>query len=241
MHQTVSENMQESWANILDEICVSDRRIIWRYCDLTTQPQTPHLSGQTPLLSVDFGVDFWSFLLVFDRFRPFLVKIFEVFFFSNPRNCPNIFVYKIVAFSHFLPKIGTSNRANTGSKKFCCELLFLFHFCPAAFFLGGGVLPWSPSCCGVCRCKPEKKETKKQDKKKLKNDEEEIHINKEKKPKTNKKTWGTKISRNRARNRNRRRNNRWCKQQKMVTMMMMMMMMMIIMRNEENKNKKMEQ
>ena len=47
------------------------RPLLWLY-HLTTEPH--HLSGQAPLLSVDFGVDFWSFLLVFDRFRPSLVK-----------------------------------------------------------------------------------------------------------------------------------------------------------------------
>ena len=34
----------------------------------------PQRSGQAPLLSVDFRVDFYSLLLVVDRFRPTLVK-----------------------------------------------------------------------------------------------------------------------------------------------------------------------
>ena len=38
-------------------------------CDFTMQPQTPHLSGQTLLLRVDFGVNFCSFFRGFAKGR----------------------------------------------------------------------------------------------------------------------------------------------------------------------------
>ena len=42
---------------------------------LPSSHRPPRLSGQAPLLSVDFGVDFWSFLLVFSQFRSKTAKI----------------------------------------------------------------------------------------------------------------------------------------------------------------------
>ena len=45
-----------------------------RVVTLLSSHRLPHLSGQTPLLRVEFGVGFWSFLLVFRPFSANLVK-----------------------------------------------------------------------------------------------------------------------------------------------------------------------
>ena len=44
------------------------------FVTLPSSHRPPHLSGQTPLLRVDFGVDIGPLLLVFNRFWPILVK-----------------------------------------------------------------------------------------------------------------------------------------------------------------------
>ena len=61
-------------AKIVCAIFLPGLYLMYQLCDFTIQPQTPPPLRSSPPFSVDFRVDFWSFLLVFDRFWPILVK-----------------------------------------------------------------------------------------------------------------------------------------------------------------------